>query len=118
MKISVVCDSLLLSDALENFLKEYLSPYIESDIVVTDKFLEIEKPIFMIGRHVEANLSKPFTKSTLLLKLEEFYDSLKYDIQTPIRRTESSDDLKQKIDALCMRFSDELHTIITEHYGK
>ncbi len=117
MKLSVVCDSLLLSDALERFLRDYLTPYRDSDIVVCDKFLDIDKPIFMIGKSVEANLSKPFTKSTLLLKIEELYRALEYDSND----RESNEDIKEleaKIERLCVQFTKDLTRTIIGHYEK
>ncbi len=124
MKISIVCDSLLLSEALERFLKDYLSSYVNSEIVVTDKFLDIDKPTFLIGKSVESNISKPFTKATLLLKLQEFYDSIQYDkvgeSDYPKLDMQNIDDesLRIKINFVAQKFAKELYEAITEHYGK
>jgi len=74
MKVAVECKSPLLQKSLELFLSSHLSSLKQSDIVVRDfKVLDDEKT-FYISKDKDADLTKPFSKSALILALERRYE--------------------------------------------
>lgn len=77
LKIAIVCDSPLLKKCLEVFLKEKLASYSSCDFVISDKDIDSEKPVFIIGDDKGVNLRKPFSKSKLLKSVDEYYKKLK-----------------------------------------
>lgn len=104
MKIAIICDSPLLEKSMKNFLREYVAPLGSCDFVISDKKRELHKPIFYISNNDDGHLKKPFSRATLMLKLEKFFDSglnndkNVYDIER----------LKQRISAITDRFLDEI----------
>ena len=76
MKIAVECKSPLLQKSLELFLQKYLCSVKNCDIVVCDEKKSNESRSFYISRDKEADLTKPFSKSQLILALEKRFKSL------------------------------------------
>jgi len=118
MKIALACQSILLEKSLEIFLKNYLSPYKQCDFVISDKKVEIDKPLFLISSE-NSNLSVPFLQSSLIISLDKFYKKfvLKEDVET--KNTLKKIDIKNledKIENLTTTFKDDLIQIIREHY--
>ena len=112
MKYKVECKSLLLQKALENFLDGYLD---EDGLVISDYEGDI-----IIGKDIK----KPFTKSQLLIQLEnlekkpknlEIDMSIFNEITQPKIKTKSFD---EKLDELIDEFSQKLKKLIKEEYGK
>ncbi len=116
VKISVICDSPLLNGALERFLKEYLSPYKNCDIVVSDKAINIDKPLFLISNIENSHLKKPFTRSQLMLKLNSFYKASKKAFPE-LRYNDLNPDLKDEIEEIVHNFKKEIFDTILKHYG-
>jgi len=76
MKIAVECKSPLLQKSLEIFLSKYLTSYKQCDIVVRDeKCLNDERCFCVLGDET-ADLKKPFSKSQLILALQNKYESM------------------------------------------
>jgi hypothetical protein len=119
MKIALVCQSLLLSRALKSFLGEMVVPYKQCDFVISDKKIELDKPIFYISSN-EGNLVIPFSKSSLLIELDKFFQHLVLrqgsmdDIMTNAKSTHA---LEEKITALTEKFRAELIQTIRGYYG-
>jgi hypothetical protein len=105
MKIALICNSILLKKSLEIFLKEYLCSYKVCDFVISDKQIDIQKPLFIIG----TDLKLPFSKSSLILKLDKFYKKQKRD-QNPNDLKE----LEKKIEEIINNFKDEILDAIKE----
>ena len=76
MKVAVICNSLLLRKSLEIFLRDRLSSQSGCDFVVSDRALEVDKPVFLITREKDTNLAKPFSKTRLIKALDEYYKSI------------------------------------------
>jgi hypothetical protein len=118
MKIALACKSILLEKSLEIFLQEYLTPYKKCDFVITDKHLEIDKPFFYVGT-VDSDLNIPFSKSSLILSLEKFYNSLT-EANSPqnleVVKKVDIDELEGKITDLTDNFRKELINIIREYH--
>jgi len=72
LKVCVMCDSILLKKTLESFLSGYLTPFNQCDVVITDKPLSIDRPFLLIDSAEDADIIKPFTRSTLLLYLDKY----------------------------------------------
>ena len=73
MKIAVECKSPLLQKSLELFLARYLSSAKKSDIVVRDVACLNDDKCFYVSNDKNADLVKPFSKSQLILALENRY---------------------------------------------
>lgn len=76
MKVAVICNSLLLRKSLEIFLRDRLSSQSGCDFVISDRALEVDKPVFLITREKDTNLAKPFSKTRLIKALDEYYKSI------------------------------------------
>jgi len=97
MKIKVDCDSPLLQESLEIFLKDFLN---EKGIVISDN---PEKGSIIIGKDIK----KPFTKASLLLQLEKLFN---------VKTKKPS--FEEALDELIDEFSKNLKNLIKEYYGK
>lgn len=80
MKVAVECQSPLLQKSLELFLSNHLCSLKQCDIVVRDVECLNDERCFYISNHKNADLMKPFSKSQLILALENRYEELKDDI--------------------------------------
>jgi len=119
MKIALVCQSLLLSRALKSFLDDKIVPYKQCDFVISDKKIELDKPIFYISSH-EGNLIIPFAKSSLLIELDKFYQHLlmvQSTVDDLIPSLNNTHLLEEKITALTEKFRAELIQTIRGYYG-
>lgn len=119
MKIALVCQSLLLSRALKSFLGEMVVPYKQCDFVISDKKIELDKPIFYISSN-EGNLVIPFSKSSLLIELDKFFQHLvlrQGSMDDMMPNTKSTHTLEEKITALTEKFRAELIQTIRGYYG-
>lgn len=119
MKISLVCQSLLLSKALKSFLGDEVVSYKQCDFVISDKKIELDKPIFYISSS-EGELLIPFSKSSLMIELDKFYQSILQNEQNGIERVQpslSNGILEEKISALTEKFRKELIQTIRDYCG-
>ena len=78
MKAFIDCDCEILQRTLELFLKEHTASAQDCDFVISDEPQSSAKPLFLIGEG--GDLALPFSKNTLLSKLEDFQGSLKRDL--------------------------------------
>jgi len=110
MKIALACDSLLLTKTLEIFLKKHISTYKRCDFVISDKKIEIDKPLFVISKKSE-DLKSPFSQASLMLELDKFYDNLYFKEE---RKNIDKNETKEKINFLINKFKSDLMEIIDE----
>jgi len=120
MKIAIVCQSLLLSRALKIFLGDMIVPYKQCDFVMSDKKIELDKPIFYVSPQ-EGNLLVPFSKASLFIELDKFYQRLLL-IQSGAedslpKLAKDTYGLEEKITALTDKFRTELIQTIRGYYG-
>ena len=115
MKIALACQSILLEKSLEIFLKSYIAPYKQCDFVISDREIEIDKPLFCIAAE-NSDLILPFSKSSLMLKVENFYDSLLEAEQNNNIVKSDTKEIEEKITKLTDNFRDDLINLIKEHY--
>ena len=78
MKAFIDCDCEILQRTLELFLKDRATSAQDCDFVISDEPQSSAKPLFLIGEG--GDLALPFSKNTLLSKLEDFQGSLKQDL--------------------------------------
>ncbi len=97
MKLKINCDSPLLQESLEIFLKDFIS---EEGIVISDN---PKKGTIIIGEDIK----KPFTKTSLLIQLEKLFN---------IKSKRPS--FEEALDLLIDDFSQNLKKLIKEYYGK
>jgi len=95
MKVRIQCDSPLLQETLEIYLKEFLS---KNGQIVSDN---PKKGDIIIGKDIK----KPFTKASLLIQLEKIFNLPKKNFE-------------MELDLLMEDFTKKLKSLIKEHYGK
>ena len=122
MKVAVICNSLLLRKSLEIFLRDRLSSQSGCDFVVSDRALEVDKPVFLITREKDTNLAKPFSKTRLIRALEEYYKSIggvideeKVIITEPEAAIADDGEMEQKIRKLTDDFVSGLMQVFREY---
>ena len=76
MKIFIECKSPLLQKSLELFLAKHLCSSKQCDIVIRDEACVADEKCFFISSKIGADLTKPFSKSQLILALENRYQSI------------------------------------------
>ncbi len=114
LKISIMCDSLLLQNSLEIFLRDYLSSYKQCHVVLSDKKRDIKKPIIIINSSKDADIKVPFSKSSLLADLQKIYKSKFKKGNTQHKNTLRK--LEKEIDKLTLEFRENLIKTIREFY--
>jgi hypothetical protein len=117
MKIALVCQSLLLSRSLQSFLKESIVSYKQCDFVISDKKIELDKPIFLLSANDEGHLGIPFSKASLLLALEAFHQTVILPPCTEEKSDVERDFLEEKIASLTEKFRQELIQTLRDYYG-
>ena len=95
MEIRIDCDSPLLQETLEIYLKEFIS---KNGQIISDN---PQKGDIIIGKDIK----KPFTKTSLLIQLEKILNLPKKDFEN-------------ELDLLIEDFAQKLKNLIKEHYGK
>ena len=116
MKIALRCNSELLEESLKKFLGGYLCEEEQADIVLTDHFLESPKPLMRIGTDSGADLQKPFSRSQLMIKLEERLKHLGQKEELEAFSMAEEESLEEKIERATETFVEELVTLIRGHY--
>lgn len=81
MKVAVECKSPLLQKSLEVFLSRYLCSSKQCDILIRDEECLNDERCFYISSDSKADLIKPFSKSQLILALENRYKGSHKEIQ-------------------------------------
>lgn len=118
MKIALACQSVLLEKSLEIFLKNSIYSYKQCDFVISDRHIEIDKPLFFVSSD-NSDLNIPFSKSALLLALEKFYESFffkKEEEKVDIVKKIDFVELEEKIGKLTDNFRNDLVKVIKEYY--
>lgn len=122
MKLAIVCQSLLLENALKLFLKPYIVPFKQSDFIVCDYKIESDKPQFRV-KSPESNIAFPFSKSALLLSLEKFSKAIEVsakndELAKPLQNSPDFSTLEEKLNQICNQFNQQIIQTIKEHYER
>jgi len=124
MKVAVQCNSPLLQKSLELFLQNHLTTTKQCDVVLRDKKIKNDLNVLYISADKDADIVKPFSKSQLIEKIEEYLVSKKesivktkrVEIKSNIKEKSSFILLEKKIDTLTKNYQKNLLKIIKEHY--
>ncbi len=115
MKIALSCRSVLLEKSLRKFLAGYIVDGDDADLIVSDHPIKSDKELLRIGSDDGADLSKPFSRSRLMIKIEEKLQASKSKKAIKSFQIEE-ESLEEKIHAAANRFAEELIRIVKEHY--
>ena len=109
MRVFISCKSKLIQSSVYSFLKSYSVPnQSDAEFVVTDYMMESSLPLFIISNSDEmSSLSKPFSRSDLLLAVEEFYGRLEKKEKFKEEHFETLS-LEKKIEALTKEYTTKL----------
>ena len=124
MKVAVECQSPLLQKSLELFLANYLSSLKQCDIVVRDIECLNDERCFYISNKSNADLIKPFSKSQLILALENRYEELR--VEEPQEESEEEpkiepmdfDILEKRIELLTKEYQENILRAVKVFYEK
>ena len=119
MKVAVECRSSLLQKALENFLGRYLGSAKHSDIVIHD-YKSDDPRSFFIATSDDADLVKPFSKSQLLLALENRYKELGANDTKESAKEQNNANfeiLQKRIEMLTEEYKNNILEAIKAFYG-
>ena len=108
MKAFIDCDCEILQKTLELFLKDHAASAQDCDFVISDEPQSSAKPLFLIGEG--GDLALPFSKNTLITKLEDFQGSLK-------RNLSGYDAAEEEICALFDEFKARIIEILRRQNG-
>ena len=108
MKAFIDCDCEILQKTLELFLKGHAASAQDCDFVISDEPQSSAKPLFLIGE--DGDLTLPFSKYTLLTKLEDFQGLLKRDLS-------GYDAAEEEICALFDEFKEKIIEILRRQNG-
>jgi len=123
MKVAVECKSPLLQKSLELFLSKYLSSIKQCDIVVRDEECLDDKRCFYISSDENSDLTKPFSKSQLILALEKRYEESKPKVETTLIETQENetldfDILEKRIESLTQEYQSNIIRAVKAFYEK
>ena len=137
MKVAIECRSPLLQKSLENFLDGHLSSPHSCDLLLSDEKLLDRENALRIGSDEDADIMKPFSKSQLFLKLEQFYrvkedaqeamnianelDKLDEGIVEPLvvaTENKAIDSLEEKIERLTASYVHGVMSLVREYRGE
>ena len=124
MKVAVECKSPLLQKSLELFLAKYLCSSKHCDIVIRDEACFGDPRCFFISSDSDADLMKPFSKSQLILALENRYKteigSQKQErvVLEPKEQPLNFDILEKRIEFLTKEYQENILQAIRAFYEK
>jgi len=116
MKIALNCKSLLLEKALRKILSQYIVTEEKANLLITDYEVKSRLPIFRIGYSDQtADLQKPFSRSQLMIKLEEKFKTIKQkdELNSIVDEVEST--LEKEIEKLTKQFTNDLLQIFRKY---
>ncbi|MCF6330882.1 MAG: hypothetical protein L3I99_04975 [Sulfurimonas sp.] len=124
MKIAVECKSPLMQKSLELFLSKYLSSVKQCDILVRDEICLNDDRCFYISNDVQADLIKPFSKSQLILALENRYKNISKDASVGFELKEELEEslnfeiLQKRIEYLTQEYQQNILKSVKAFYEK
>ena len=123
MRVAVECKSPLLQKSLEIFLEKYLSSARQCDILVRDEECYGDDRCFFIGTKNGADLVKPFSKSQLILALENRYKTMDktqkvYEDEFEDKESMNFDILQKRIEFLTKKYQEDIINSVKAFYEK
>ena len=117
MKIAIECKSPLLQKSLELFLEPYITHLRDCEIVIHD-YKSDDSRAFYISQELDADLIKPFSKSSLIMALESRCSKT---LKTQQKQKEDSLDfeiLQRRIELLTKEYQDNILRTVKAFYEK
>ncbi len=115
MRVGVECRSPLLQKSLELFLSSHLSSLKQCEIVVRDFKVLDDKKNFYISKEEDADLIKPFSKTSLIMALEKRYEDLSSQtVGEPV----DFDILEKRIEMLTQEYQKNILKAVRAFYEK
>ncbi|OIP56804.1 MAG: hypothetical protein AUK54_01355 [Helicobacteraceae bacterium CG2_30_36_10] len=121
MKVAVECKSPLLQKSLEMLLAKYISSKKQCDIVVRDVKCLNDERCFYISSEKNSDLIKPFSKSQLLLALDNKYKKINGDTIEDDEEAEEPlnfDILEKRIEFLTAEYQKNILKAVKAFYEK
>jgi hypothetical protein len=123
MKVAVECKSPLLQKSLELFLAKYLCTTKHCDIVIRDEKVPGDARSFYISSDKSADLIKPFSKSQLILALENRLKNTHGMLAKEDRSQEKNeplnfDILEKRIEFLTREYQQNIMNTVRAFYEK
>ncbi len=123
MKVAVECKSPLLQKSLELFLAKYLCTTKHCDIVIRDEKVPGDARSFYISSDKSADLIKPFSKSQLILALENRLKNTRGMLAKEDRTQEKNeplnfDILEKRIEFLTKEYQQNIMNAVRAFYEK
>lgn len=125
MKVAVECKSPLMQKSLEMFLQKHLCSLKQCDIVIRDIKCLNDDRCFHISSDDDADLIKPFSKSQLILALENRYKSIGKEV-APVETTKEEiyneyapldfSILEKRIESLTKEYQDNILKAVRAFY--
>lgn len=116
MKISIMCESMMIQEALSHYLKDSLCEFKDCEFVVSDVNLEISKPVCLISNSVVSDIKKPFTQVSLFQDIQNFYYSKIHSTKITSNPVDfnflkdiKNPELKMQIDSILEEFSKKIY---------
>ena len=118
MKIALDCKSLLLKKALEKILKDRVVSKESAVMLITDKDKsESDLPLFRIGYFDNnVDLQKPFSRSQLMIKLEEKLKTIEQKDELISIVIEEDNTIDKEIEKLTKQFTSDLLKIFKKYH--
>ena len=120
MKIAIECKSPLLQKSLELFLEPYITPLKHCEIVIRD-YKSDDSRAFYISQELDADLIKPFNKSSLIMALESRCTKTIKPEQKQEEQEKNSMDfeiLQKRIELLTKEYQDNILRTVKAFYEK
>lgn len=119
MRVAVECKSPLMQKSLELFLGKHLSSLKHCDIVLRDVKCFNDERCFYISSSKDADLIKPFSKSQLILAVENRYKEIyKESIEESSFSAVGSDFgiLEKRIESLTKEYQENIMKAVRAFY--
>ena len=118
MKIAIECKSPLLQKSLELFLEPYITPLRHCEIVIRD-YKSDDSRAFYISQELDADLIKPFSKSSLIMALEtRCSDTPKIEKKQEEQDSMDFEILQKRIELLTKEYQDNILRTVKAFYEK
>jgi len=119
LKIAIECKSLLLQKSLEIFLQKHLTSVKHCDICICDvECFEDDERCFYISQDSKADLVKPFSKSQLMLALEERYKKIKKNPTSVDEEELDFSILEKRINYLTQEYKENIIKAVRAFYER
>lgn len=105
MKVFINCDCEILSATLEKILSNSITSQSDADIIICERELASNKPLFIIGK----DITQPFSEAELKQKLSEFLDKSEFlEKKTQSVPEKNFDAFEKNLDEILLSFKKQI----------